>query len=185
MVVLGNVNGGAPGQMGGQLVDVVLGKPVTLANERKAVPITKVELAKFVGVFDLSPTFSMTFEIYGDTLMGQGIAQAAPLPLMYIGVKDGHPRFFVAQVNAEFEFVPDAAGVYTSIVLHQDGHDTPRPSENAECCQIAPDPTSGSTPPGRWGSSARSAATSSAPAAPSAAWSVSPPSDPGRVLVLE
>ena len=55
VVVLGNVNGGAPGMMGDQLFDVVLGKPVVLASERKAVPIAKEELTKFVGVLRSRP----------------------------------------------------------------------------------------------------------------------------------
>jgi hypothetical protein len=124
VVVLSNVNGAAPGVMGDQLLDVVLGKPVTLGNERKALPITKEELAKFVGVYDLAPTFSITFAVSGDGLTAQGTGQPA-FPLMYVGIKDGRPRFFTAQVNAEIEFVPDASGVFTSMVLHQGGHDAP------------------------------------------------------------
>jgi len=38
-------------------MDVALGKPVTLASELKAAPITKDELAKFVGVYDLEVGF--------------------------------------------------------------------------------------------------------------------------------
>ena len=124
VVVLSNVNGAAPGVMGDQLLDVVLGKPVALGNERKALPITKEELAKFVGVYDLAPTFSITFAVSGDGLTAQGTGQPA-FPLMYVGIKDGRPRFFTAQVNAEIEFVPDASGVFTSMVLHQGGHDAP------------------------------------------------------------
>ena len=124
IVVLSNVNGAAPGAMGDQLLDVVLGKPVTLAGERKAVPIPKDELAKFVGVFDIMPTFSINFAVSGDRLTGQGTGQP-PIPLLYEGIKDGHPRFFATQVNAEFEFVPDASGVITSAILHQGGHDMP------------------------------------------------------------
>ena len=41
VVVLANVNGGAPATMGDQLLDVVLGNPVTLASEKKAVPIAR------------------------------------------------------------------------------------------------------------------------------------------------
>ena len=108
VVVLSNVNGVAPGMMGDQLLDVVLGKPVILASERKAVPIAKEELAKFVGVYDLAPTFSVTFAVSGDGLTAQGTGQPA-LPLLYQGAKDGHPRFFASQAGAEFEFVPDAA----------------------------------------------------------------------------
>ena len=124
VVVLSNVNGAAPDTMGGQLMDTVLGKPVVLASERKAVPITKEELAKFVGVYDLGPTFSLTIVISGDHLTGQGTGQPA-IDMMYQGVKDGHPRFFIAQVGAEIEFVPDAEGAMTSLVLHQGGQNIP------------------------------------------------------------
>jgi len=124
IVVLGNVNGGAPGQMGGQLLDVVLGKPVTLASERKAVPIPKDELAKFVGVYDLEVGVTITFAVGADGLTGQVGGQQA-FPLMYAGVKDGHPRFYAANVGAEMEFVPDAGGAFASIVLHQGGQDVP------------------------------------------------------------
>lgn len=124
VVVLSNVNGGAPGSMGGQLMDTMLGKPVVLANERKAAPIAKEELTKFVGVYDLAPTFSLTIAVAGDHLTGQGTGQPA-LALMYQGVKDGHPSFFVAQVGAEIEFVPDASGAIASLILHQGGQNMP------------------------------------------------------------
>ena len=42
---------------------------------------------------------------------------------MYQGVKDGHPRFFVAEVNAELEFISDASGKIVSAILHKDGDD--------------------------------------------------------------
>lgn len=124
VIVFSNVNGGAPGSMGGQLMDTMLGKKVVLASERKAVPISKEDLAKFVGVFDLSPTFSITTSVSGDHLTGQGTGQPA-FDMMYQGVKDGHPRFFVPQVQAEIEFVPDASGAIASLILHQGGQDIP------------------------------------------------------------
>jgi hypothetical protein len=104
VVVLGNVNGGAPGMMGDQLFDVVLGKPVVLAREHKAVPIAKEELAKFVGVFDLAPTFSLTVAVVGDGITVQGTNQPA-LPVMYQGARAGHPTFYAPQPNAEIEFI--------------------------------------------------------------------------------
>ncbi|MGA8090205.1 MAG: serine hydrolase [Terracidiphilus sp.] len=124
VVVLSNVNGGAPGTMGGQLMDTVLGKPVVLASERKPVPISKEELTKFVGVYDTAPTFSLTIAIAGDHLTGQGTGQPA-IDMMYQGVKDGHPSFFIAQVGAEIEFVPDASGAIGSLILHQGGQNIP------------------------------------------------------------
>jgi len=124
VVVLSNVNGSAPDVMGKQLMDTVLGKPVVLANERKGVPISKEKLAKFAGVYDLSPTFSITIAVAGDHLTGQGSGQP-PLDLMYQGLKDGHPVFFAAQVNAEIEFIPEASGAISSLVLHQGGQNAP------------------------------------------------------------
>ena len=124
VVVLGNVNGGAPGAMGDQLLDVVLGKTVELASERKAVSISKEELTKFVGVYDLFPNFSLTVAVAGDGLTVQGTGQPA-LPVTYEGTKDGHPRFFASVVSAEIEFVPDATGAIGSLILHQGGHDAP------------------------------------------------------------
>lgn len=124
VVVLANVNGAAPGQMGSQLLDVVLGKPVTLASERKALPIAKEELQKFTGVYDLAPNFSITIARGGDGLTAQGTGQPA-LPLMYQGVTDGHPRFFIAAAGAEIEFVPDANGAIVSLILHQNGANVP------------------------------------------------------------
>jgi CubicO group peptidase (beta-lactamase class C family) len=124
VVVLANVNGAAPGQLGDQLMDLALGKPVTLNSERKAVPITKDELAKMVGTFDLDPTVSITFAMEADGLTGQVGGQPA-FPLMYLGLVDAHPRFLAAKVGAEIEFVPDAGGAFTSIVLHQGGENMP------------------------------------------------------------
>jgi hypothetical protein len=40
---------------------------------------------------------------------------------MYQGLVDGHPRFYAAGPDAELEFVPDASGAITSLVLHQNG----------------------------------------------------------------
>ncbi|MGA7524215.1 MAG: serine hydrolase [Acidobacteriaceae bacterium] len=124
VVVLANVNGMAPAQMGEQLLDVTLGKAVVLASERKAVPIAKEELAKFVGVYDLAPTFSLTVAQAEDGLTLQGTGQPA-FPLMYQGMKDGHARFFVTAIGAEIEFVPDATGAIHSLILHQNGADLP------------------------------------------------------------
>jgi CubicO group peptidase (beta-lactamase class C family) len=124
VVVLSNVNSAAPEAMGDQLLDVVLGKNVVLASERKAVPITKEELTRLAGVYELSPAFSLTIEVADDELTVRGPGQPA-ISLMYQGMNDGHPRFFNAQVSAEIEFIPEANGTVTSLILHQHGQNIP------------------------------------------------------------
>ncbi|HLI75965.1 MAG TPA: serine hydrolase, partial [Acidobacteriaceae bacterium] len=75
VVVLGNVNGTAPGDMGAKLVSVALGKTVVLANERKEQPIDKAELAKFGGTYRFTPAFAITITAEGDQLVEQATGQ--------------------------------------------------------------------------------------------------------------
>lgn len=120
VIVLSNMNGGAIGPVSDDLMKVALGKPVVLPSEHKAVPIAKEALQKFVGVYDLSPRFALTISVGPEGLEASGGGRDH-LPLMYQGDVAGHPRFYVAAVDAELEFVPDASGTITSLVLHQNG----------------------------------------------------------------
>jgi CubicO group peptidase (beta-lactamase class C family) len=122
VIVLGNVIGAAPDPMSRQLVDATLGRPVTLASERKAVPISKKDLARFAGVYDLGPTLSLTIAVAGDGLTSQVNGQPA-VGLMYQGIQDGHPRFYIAPLNFEIEFVPTADGSIASLVAHKNWGD--------------------------------------------------------------
>ena len=89
------------------------------------VPADLVKAAYAIsGVYDLAPAFSLTIALAEDGLTAQGTGQPA-IHLMYQGVNDGHPRFFMTQVNAEIEFVPDAKSAMTSLVLHQGGKNKP------------------------------------------------------------
>jgi CubicO group peptidase (beta-lactamase class C family) len=124
VVVLSNVNGAAPEAMGEQLLEVAMGKPVILASERKPVPIAKEALTKFLGAYEIKPDSALTIAVSGDSLTLQSTSGRLR-SLMYQGVLNGHPRFFVPKVNAEIEFVPDAEGAVTSLIVHQNGDDTP------------------------------------------------------------
>ena len=122
VIVLGNVLGPAPDPMSRQLVDAILGRPVTLASERKALPISKEDLARFAGVYDLGPTLSLTIAIAGDVLTSQ-VNEQPPDRLMYQGIQDGHPRFYIPSLNFEIEFVPTADGSIASLVAHKNWGD--------------------------------------------------------------
>ena len=124
VVVLANVIGAAPDPMSRQLIDAVLGRPVTLASERKAVPISKEDLARFVGVYDLGPTLSLTIAVADDGLTSQVNGRPAA-SLMYQGIQDGHPRFYMPSLNFEIEFVPAADGSIASLVAHRNWGDMP------------------------------------------------------------
>ena len=124
VVVLGNVNGAAPGEMGANLVKTMLGEPVTLASERKEQPIAASELSKFAGTYQLAPNFAATFTVDGNQLMTQATGQPK-FPMFYEGLTNGHPRYFLKTVDAEVEFIPDRGGQITSLILHQGGNSIP------------------------------------------------------------
>ena len=118
VAVLSNVDGVVVEAMSEQLLDVAMGKTVILAGERKPVFIAKEELKRFVGVYEITSDFALTIAVSGDALTLQ--STGGPLrSLMYQGAASGHPRFFAPKANAEVEFLPDAAGAITSLVLHR------------------------------------------------------------------
>jgi CubicO group peptidase (beta-lactamase class C family) len=117
VIVLSNVFGGAPPAMGNQLVETMLGKTVLLARERKAVPITSEDLARFVGTYSMSSGMTFTFTVKANAL--ELDASGEIMPLLYQGIEAGHPRFYVAVTNGEIEFVPDLTGAMTTILWHQ------------------------------------------------------------------
>jgi CubicO group peptidase (beta-lactamase class C family) len=119
VIVLSNVFGGAPPAMGDQLVETMLGKTVVLARERKAVPITNEDLARFAGTYLMSSGRTFTFTVKANAL--ELDASGEIMPLLYQGIEAGHPRFYVAVTNGEIEFVPDPAGAMTTILWHQHG----------------------------------------------------------------
>jgi CubicO group peptidase (beta-lactamase class C family) len=119
VVVLSNVSGGAPSAMAPQLVSVALGHPVVLAAERKPVPITPAELTKFAGAFTVGDFGTFTFVPSGNIL--ELSAFGPPSPLLYQGLKSGHPTFFFPLINGEIEFIPDSTGAISSLILHFPG----------------------------------------------------------------
>ena len=117
VIVLSNVFGGAPPSMGNQLVEASLGKPVILARERKGVPISNEDLARFAGTYQMSSGSAFTFTIKGNSL--ELNAGGEVMSLLYQGMKAGHPDFYVAMTNGEIEFVSDPSGAMTTVIWHQ------------------------------------------------------------------
>jgi CubicO group peptidase (beta-lactamase class C family) len=128
VVVLSNVMGLSPVILADGLLDVALGKPVTLPSERKPVLIAQAALARFVGVYDASPTYSLTIARSRNGLTAQE-THSPPLDMTYLGEQGGHPRFLVPLLsdpssllpvltNPEIEFVPDSNGSISSLIVH-------------------------------------------------------------------
>jgi CubicO group peptidase (beta-lactamase class C family) len=116
VVVLSNLNSGAPGEIAHDLAEVAHGKKVVLASERKAVPVSPKVLAQYVGTYALTPTFSITITLAVDHLEAQGTYQ----PKIELSAESEN-KFFSMEPDAQIEFSRNEKGVVDHLTLSQNG----------------------------------------------------------------
>jgi CubicO group peptidase (beta-lactamase class C family) len=75
VVVLANLNGGAPGDIASKLAAVAHGEKVVLALERKEITVSPSTLATYVGTYELTPDFSIVVTLEDGHLMTQATNQ--------------------------------------------------------------------------------------------------------------
>jgi CubicO group peptidase (beta-lactamase class C family) len=112
IIALGNVNGPAPDQIVAQLGSIAHGDTVKLNSERKEIALPAAA-AKYAGVYEMAPGFTMTIVLEDQKMFGQLTGQ--PRIEMFA---ESETEFFVKLVDAQMTFGPDY------IVLHQAGRDT-------------------------------------------------------------
>ena len=119
VVVLANLNGGAPGDIASKLAAVAHGEKVVLALERKEITVSPSTLATYVGTYELTPDFSIVVTLEDGHLMTQATNQPK-FPLF----AESPTEFFLKVVDAQVEFFKNDAGQVTYLILHQGGRDT-------------------------------------------------------------
>jgi CubicO group peptidase (beta-lactamase class C family) len=118
VVVLANVNGSAPGDIGRDLATVAYGGNVLLPSERKEVQVDPKILDGYVGSYQLAPNFILTITREGDGLF----LQATHQPKFAIFPESDHD-FFARAIDVQITFVTDKQGRATELILHQGGVD--------------------------------------------------------------
>lgn len=118
VVVLANLNGGAPEEIATKLAAVVHGDKVVLPSERKEITVSPDILAKYVGTYELAPAFSIVITLEGGQLMEQATNQPK-FPIF----AESETKFFLKVVDAQIEFIKNDKGDVTALVLHQGGQD--------------------------------------------------------------
>ncbi|MBZ5620296.1 MAG: DUF3471 domain-containing protein [Acidobacteriia bacterium] len=100
---------------------------------RKEITLPKETLAKYAGLYEMSPRVHMTITVEGEQLISQLTGQGK-VPLF--AESDG--KFFPKVVDAQLEFVKDGNGKVTTLILHQGGADRPmKRLEDAEAKRVA------------------------------------------------
>lgn len=128
VVVLGNVNGAAPGAIANQLGALAHGESVKLTSERKEVSLDEKLLASYVGTYEL-PMGKLLVKLEGGQLSAKLGGQVS-LPLF----AESETSFFAKTIEAQVDFRRDRDGKVTGLVLHLGGSDmeAKRISETAE-----------------------------------------------------
>jgi CubicO group peptidase (beta-lactamase class C family) len=118
VAVLANLNGPFAENIGGQLAQVAHGEKVVLASERKEITLSPDILRKYVGTYELTPTFNIVMTLEDGHLMTQATNQPK-FPVF----AESETVFFLKVVDAQVEFIKNEKGEVTSLVLHQGGRD--------------------------------------------------------------
>ncbi|MCX8476479.1 MAG: serine hydrolase [Sphingomonas sp.] len=120
VVVLGNLNSGAPDRLGKSLMTLARGGNVVLPAERRAITVPAAKLREYEGTYELSPTFAVTMKVEGGKLTTQATGQDA-----FELFAEKPDQFFLKVADAQVSFTRDAGGKVTGLVLHQHGRDMP------------------------------------------------------------
>jgi CubicO group peptidase (beta-lactamase class C family) len=88
--------------------------------KRVAVRVEPAVLARYVGEYELFPGFTIVVTQEGEKLFAQATGQ----PRFEL-FAESDTKFFLEVVDAQVDFVVDAAGAVIGLVLHQGGRDVP------------------------------------------------------------
>jgi CubicO group peptidase (beta-lactamase class C family) len=122
VVVLTNTTGAGADDIGMHLLDpsVPLSPKPAPPKARTAIELPATALAAYVGVYELSPSFSL------DVKLTDGALYATPTGQQAFRLWPETERdFFLKEVDAQVTFVRDTGGAVTGLVLHQGGVDQP------------------------------------------------------------
>lgn len=120
VIVLGNLNGPGPDQLGGALLALSRGEAVTLPSERQVISVSPELLQEYEGVYELAPTFAIAMSVVDGKLMAQATGQSA-----FELYAESPDAFFLRVVDAQITFTRDASGAVDGLILHQGGRDSP------------------------------------------------------------
>jgi len=85
---------------------------------RTLAKVDRAALARYVGTYVATPTFSVTYTLDGDQLFAQATGQKK-FPIF----PESESKFFMKVVDAEIEFHTDNKGEVDYLILHQGGRD--------------------------------------------------------------
>jgi CubicO group peptidase (beta-lactamase class C family) len=120
VIVLDNMSSPEITAVSRALAAILFGRRYQTPKEYKTISVPSAELAKFVGQYQLAPSFIITVRRERDQLTAQATHQPV-FPIFPLSKAE----FFFKVVDAQISFVQNASGQVTGLVLHQNGRDMP------------------------------------------------------------
>jgi len=114
VVVLGNLSVAPAPQIAGYLGALAHGDTVQLISEKKAITLPRSVLTRYAGVYQSGNGQSVTVKVDDAQLVLQPTG-GNPLILL----AESETRFFIRNINLVVDFILDAAGSVTEIVIVQ------------------------------------------------------------------
>jgi CubicO group peptidase (beta-lactamase class C family) len=120
IVVLTNSAVGHTAALAEKILQSMLGMDVDPIAPRKAVPVDREVLEKYVGKYSILPWFGITVTLEDDKLMAQATWQEK-----FQLFPESPTKFFYKVVDAQITFVEEDDGTVKRLMLRQNGRDLP------------------------------------------------------------
>jgi hypothetical protein len=118
VIVLGNLNGGAPDQIASSIGKVSIGQTVTLNSERKPVAVLPALLSEYVGTYHMTDAPIDDIIAIKDGHLTSTLAKQPELDLF----AESETKFYLKVVDAQVEFFRDrATHAVNRLVIYQGG----------------------------------------------------------------
>lgn len=116
VIAFDNTSSNALGTISKNVAAILFNQPYKVPAERKEIKVDSATLKQYVGEYELAPGFTITISFEGNGLKAHPTGQ---------GIFDLYAEkenfFFLKVVDAQVEFVKEANGVITKMILYQNG----------------------------------------------------------------
>jgi hypothetical protein len=120
IIVLLNNDEAPANQVAGDLAAILFGENYEVPKTRQQISVDPKIYDRYVGEYEITPSFILTISREGNKLMLQATGQpAAEL------FPESETKFFLRVVDAQITFTKDANGQANGLTLHQGGRNIP------------------------------------------------------------
>ena len=116
VIMMDNTSGTSLSKISRSLAAIVLNEPYEVPGQKKEIKVDEAIMKQYVGQYQIAPTFSIDIRVRD----GRMFAQATNQPEFELFAEKEN-KWFLKINDATLEFVKDASGAVTELILNQNG----------------------------------------------------------------